>query len=191
MNTTDKIRKLLALSSSSNEHEAALALQKAQELALKAGISISDIGEDNKDVIESKIEEGTFDVSPLRRNLAAVLASHFRVETYISKPISSGSRIVVVGIGDDVQNFIEIFEWTFRIFKTLFLENLKKIKKERNYKFGRADSLLFQNTYFYGFCKGIDDALYHNETRYSLIVTTPSLVKQKMASLNLRSKPQP
>lgn len=48
----DKIRKLLALSTSSNEYEAALAASKAQELLLKYNLEMSQLKQDVGDEIE-------------------------------------------------------------------------------------------------------------------------------------------
>lgn len=46
MNIKDKIKKLLALSSSENEHEASVALQKASELMLSHNVSKDELRDD-------------------------------------------------------------------------------------------------------------------------------------------------
>ena len=45
-NLLEKISKLLALTSSPNEHEAALAAEKAAELLAKHNLSVADLGQD-------------------------------------------------------------------------------------------------------------------------------------------------
>lgn len=51
----DKVRKLLALSTSSNEHEAALAAAKAQELVLKYNLDLSMLGKGRVDEKEETV----------------------------------------------------------------------------------------------------------------------------------------
>lgn len=55
----DKIKKLLALSKSSNEHEASLAMENANKLLMKHNLEMSDIEEiDMNDIIESEVMSG-------------------------------------------------------------------------------------------------------------------------------------
>ena len=55
---TDKIRKLFALSKSSNEHEAALALKNANELLMKYNIDMMDVSATLSDIVESDVMSG-------------------------------------------------------------------------------------------------------------------------------------
>jgi hypothetical protein len=71
----EKVRKLLALSESPNEHEAALAAEKAQDLMLRHGIDMAQIaisqGAGTIGVDDARVE-GRID--PWRRQLAASIA---------------------------------------------------------------------------------------------------------------------
>lgn len=70
----DKIKKLLALASSANEHEAALAAEKAQALLAEHNLTMSDVGDDESGteiMLDSILES---DSRPWRRSLAAATA---------------------------------------------------------------------------------------------------------------------
>lgn len=67
---TDKIRKLLALTESPNENEAALAAERAQELMLKYGIELAQVAAAKDKPIGAAREEFDSKVDPWRRALA-------------------------------------------------------------------------------------------------------------------------
>jgi hypothetical protein len=71
----EKVRKLLALSDSPNEHEAALAAEKAQDLMLRHGIDIAQIaisaGVSTIGIDDARVESK---LDPCRRILAASIA---------------------------------------------------------------------------------------------------------------------
>ena len=58
-NLLEKISKLLALTSSPNEHEAALAAEKAAELLAKHNLSVADLGQDKDEDITKSIVDKT------------------------------------------------------------------------------------------------------------------------------------
>lgn len=55
----ERIKKLLALSESSNENEAAIAAQKAQELLVLHNLELSDLSESDNEIKEVNIEESS------------------------------------------------------------------------------------------------------------------------------------
>lgn len=182
----DKITKLLALATSSNVHEATLALQKAQELALKHNMNISEIAEKKEEVVTGRIEENSKSVSVHRKLMAQVLSKHFRVKVFTStNRFTREQRIVVVGFSEDVQVYQSIFEWTYRVFKSLALQAINERKRMDSSFETRSQSLRFQNTYFQGFLKGIDKAFEDNENKFALIVVAPKEVDQYMKTLRL------
>jgi hypothetical protein len=76
----DKIRKLLALSQSPNENEAARASEKVQELLAEYNLSMSDVAEKDADGVDESIvvEKGAVTASyPWRRPLAQAVASMY------------------------------------------------------------------------------------------------------------------
>lgn len=71
----DRIRKLIALSGSSNEHEAALAAEKAQVLLAEHNLATADIKADDNEDEEFEIEEvAETDSYPWRRQLGAMVS---------------------------------------------------------------------------------------------------------------------
>lgn len=70
----DRVRKLLALAESPNEHEAALAAERAQELMLKYGIELAQVAARKERKIGVDHEEVTGKVDPWRRELAQAVA---------------------------------------------------------------------------------------------------------------------
>lgn len=70
----DKVRKLLALAESPNEHEAALAAERAQDLMLKYGIELAQVAARKERKIGVDKEGVTGRVDPWRRVLAQAVA---------------------------------------------------------------------------------------------------------------------
>lgn len=102
----DRIRKLLNLSESVNEHEAAAAAAKAQSLLAEYNLTISDIPEDGPGCIASTSEAKTrVRLEEWAFILAARAAKAFSCDYYHS----SRGRTVFVGVGADA----EVCAWTF------------------------------------------------------------------------------
>jgi len=98
-----KIRKLLALAKSPNEHEAALALSKAQEFLDKANLSASEVGEGNlPDDINSHelCSKGRF--TYWESFLYRTVAKAFDCRSFLSKEVRKRS-FWVVGYPQDVE----------------------------------------------------------------------------------------
>jgi hypothetical protein len=87
-----RIKKLLKLSQSSNENEALRAALKAQELLVFHNISLSDIDNEDNNVIEHKVE--TFGNIPMWKKalLFAIASSNFCVP--IVKPLGEKRKCV-------------------------------------------------------------------------------------------------
>ncbi len=86
----EKIRKLLALANSSNEHEARLAAEKASELLLRHNLKTQDLGGD-----QSYDAEEFFEGSRLREHtpwVISILKKHFFVEIVSSRTAHLGRR---------------------------------------------------------------------------------------------------
>lgn len=70
----EKVRKLLALSQSSNEHEAALAAEKAQAMLAEYNLSMADVASEEKDEDFIIDADDVTESVPWRRTLAASVA---------------------------------------------------------------------------------------------------------------------
>lgn len=100
----EKIKKLLSLSGSPNEHEAQSALLKAQELLAKYQLSMSDLeiqNETKEEVVEVSVE-ATLSRTPWKGRLAIVIAENFRCYSWLVKGHRS-SYIVFLGNSSDVE----------------------------------------------------------------------------------------
>jgi hypothetical protein len=106
----EKVRKLLALSESPNEHEAALAAEKAQDLMLRHGIDMaqtaisagaSTIGIDDARV-ETKLD-------PWRRQLAASIAKSMGGRVVFTRNYASASVMSFFGPAGSAQSIAALY----------------------------------------------------------------------------------
>ena len=118
----DKIKKLLALSKSPNEHEARAAMLKAQELMAKYGMSVEESVE-TEVTYTSTIAE-TFGNAAFRAPLGSIIAKNFRCEVFLS----AGS-IAFYGHSEDVPICKEVFEYAYRTIKKLGTKRYNEAKK--------------------------------------------------------------
>ena len=88
----DKIKKLLALSQSSNPNEAKTALLKAQDLMLKYNLSV----DYKKEKIEICTESVTVKHTKYYLKMAALISENFRTKTWYSP-----DKIIFMGYRDD------------------------------------------------------------------------------------------
>lgn len=94
----DRIRKLLALASSDNEHEAALAASRAQALLEKHNMEQADIGEVGEpEPIEERVVFEAKGYATWRGRLAANVSTHFGCSCW-----RQGGRQVFVGRRTDI-----------------------------------------------------------------------------------------
>lgn len=172
----NKIKKLLRLSKSDNIGEANNALRLAQRLMAENGIYIKDTEElDKEDKAMSKIiSEKTRGLSAHRRRLATALAKQFRVRILLAGGLSG--RLEVVGLEEDIDVFIEVFEWTYLVFKKLCKKYLDNRKKELGSLWSKSIALRMQNDYFDGYLQGVLLSLEQNCKEHGLMVITPQAV---------------
>lgn len=111
-NIISKVQKLLALSGSSNDHEAQSSLMMAQRLLAKYNLSMEDV-----DCRVEKEREVTsqyaFEVSAYNewvRRFASVVAKNFRCEYAIAK-YSRKMNIVFMGYEEDATIAVQVFEY--------------------------------------------------------------------------------
>ena len=112
-NVADLIRKLLALSQSSNENEAALAMSKAQALLIKYNLDMAEIkakGEEAPDDESMLINEDvTFDqYGTWQRHLVTVLSN--RNFCHSIRTVEDGA-IRILGRKANVRAVVEMYNW--------------------------------------------------------------------------------
>ncbi len=126
----DKIRRLLALSESSNEHEAALAASKAQELILKYAVSQEAIrASGGKSEDEGPIEPEAFGdyrgrIPDWHTSLMTAMEASFMVDTYYT----AGRRLWVVGRPTARAAFIQTHNFLVAQIDQLMDAAWKKVK---------------------------------------------------------------
>ncbi|MDD2583068.1 MAG: DUF2786 domain-containing protein, partial [Desulfuromonadaceae bacterium] len=105
----EKIRKLLALANSSNEHEAALAAGHAQRLLSEHNLAMADIEAARKPDRADKVETSVSKSLPKwMRHLSAGVSSAFDCQA-IHHPATG--RMTFIGVGSDAQ--VAAYTFTF------------------------------------------------------------------------------
>lgn len=186
----EKIKKLLALSKSSNEHEAKAALLKARELMAEHKISMSDTMEVDKRIMEALMKDATYNSrkNPWMSKLAKVIATNNCCSRACYIPRGSRTRtIVFIGFPDDVKICTEIFLYA--------LECIKSKEKElrKNTKTYAEGSQLYRD-YGMGFVKGLEEAYaeQNKEFGWGLVLSVPNevtdYVNQNTSKKSIKSK---
>lgn len=174
-----RIRKLLALSGSPNEHEAALAAAKAQELLSQYNLTLSEIDIKQSGVTSSEVKITTR--TPLWVwELSSGVASSFDCGVY-----KKGDKVVFIGMEKDS----EVASWMFKylyetVFKcaTEYISNLSGDKPlaRKSFSVGMAYRLTAR-------LKERKTTLDQETGQFALVPVKNALVEKEMDKLNLRS----
>lgn len=122
------------------------------------------------------IQEKTNGLSAHRRRLATIMSKHFKVRVLLAGGLSG--RIEVVGNKEDIEVFIEVFEWTYLVFKKLCKKYLDQRRKEFGGAWNRSVALRMQNDYFEGFTSGVVQSLVENVKEHALMIVVPKAVEE-------------
>lgn len=166
----DKIKKLLSLATSSNEHEAQAASAMATELLTKHNLDMQAINfSENEYSEESVFHGGRRKVE--HKFLCSILSDYFNVQV-VTDMTGIGSNIKIVG--DKVNLDVALFTFTFldSAFKRLFNQYRKETgapaKARQSYYYGL----------YTGFCTQMEEAKKKAETERGLmVIQDPGLVK--------------
>jgi hypothetical protein len=140
-----RIQKLLALSGSPNEAEAALAMSKCHELMEKYGIRTIDVDEATKSVdVEMQNLSSIYKTHQVWEvHLANVIATSLDTEFVFSKNSSGISTLFFIGTPTDMMFVIDLFKRLRRIIskqaKEYTIGERKKKTLEYSYKMGFID----------------------------------------------------
>lgn len=174
----EKIKKLLALAESPNEHEAKAALLKARQLMAEHKLTEAEL----KDVEKKEVKEVWTDITcGKRRNPWAVHLSATIGENYCCKGCRrhrAGEQtqyIGFIGLEDDVEVCVAIFKYAV----DCILAEIKHIKKDNDcYNSNYVKRLC--DSYGYGFVVGIAEAFEEqqreNEEGWGLVLVMPQEV---------------
>lgn len=185
----DKLEKLLRLAGSSNENEAYVAAQKAQELFVKYNISRNDVDRlhhDTRRVVQKSTGIScTAMTDPWVINLACVIADNHKCKAFRYQ--APRARLMTIGfIG-----FEEDFEFCFRIFKYAYncvTERCKELRARYKSAYTAGQLREAANAYGAGFVSGLR-AVYRKQQEehqeWGLVLVTPTEVNdifQKMSN---------
>jgi hypothetical protein len=131
-----KVRKLLELSNSSNENEAALAATKARELLSRYNLSMADLSTDD---IKSSIAvtEAAVGVGRVVRNWVKGLLVHvscgFDCEHIIRRRHGSNPFLTFIGTAADAEIAVYTFRFLYRELTRLVERALPKLQRENRF----------------------------------------------------------
>lgn len=183
-----KIKKLLALANSSNEHEAALAAGHAQRLLSEHNLAMADIDASHKPEKADKVETIVPKALPKwLRHLCAGVSTAFDCQT-VHYPATG--KMVFIGVGADVEIASYTFAYLNRVVRKLCTSYMRHHVDDRIT--GRNRELMKQS-YYLGAASTISTRLREQKvqtpiTSTALVPVKEGLIKQAMSELgNLRT----
>lgn len=159
----DKIKKLLALANSSNEHEAKVASARAQELLVKYNLTMQDVDNVSHKYTEEMVETGRKRAATEWKYIQSLLREFFFIEiVHTKKPIYTGD-IAQDMFGPQGYKFcyvmfgqphnIEVAKYVRDFLTHAFKNSFKAYRKEHNAPAGSRQS------YYYGLYQGLHEQL--------------------------------
>jgi hypothetical protein len=160
-----KVQKLMALSTSSNEHEAREAMIKSQQLLLKHNLEAQSIDDDEKVFLKRIMKQ--------KRESAKMRAIGKILETFfVSIVFSRGKEFTYLEILGDPVN-VEIAEYVAAVLERE-LENLWDQAKRQAHLKGQSA----KNSFFLGIAKGYCNKIQALKREYNTEVTSALIVLQ-------------
>lgn len=159
-NYKEKIKKLLALSESSNEHEAKAALLKAKQLMVEHKIAESDLT-DGESVVKKIKSDVTYSArrDPWIPLLADTLARNYLCQfVRFSRKGMQTKGVGFWGLEDDAEICTKVFEYAVDCIRS----ECKKIKKENANSTAQTRNCLCGG-YAFGFILGLEEAFKEQE----------------------------
>ncbi len=175
----EKIRKLLALAESPNEHEAKAALLKARQLMAEHKLSEKDC----KDAGRLEVRDVQTGITCSKRrefwvvSLSAVIGENYCCKTY-SKRFKNEQTLYIgfIGLEDDVEVCTAVFKYAVDCVRS----EIERIKKTSGYSGIPLKSLC--DGYGCGFVKGLTLAFAkqqkENEEEWGLVLVMPEEVEE-------------
>lgn len=188
-----KIKKLMALATSSNEHEAKSATEKAQALLVRHNLTIQSLGQANHIYEEGSAGEKMSKVTREASFIMHILTQHFFVRCYFdthSDGYHKGSfrskykrQTRIVGTQSNVEIAKYVYEYLYFTYNDLW----------KQYKKATGCSASAKNSYFAGLTEGIKETLKASEQKVcnemGLTIVPDAGIKRYMdENLKLRSR---
>lgn len=174
----ERVRKLLALSNSSNEHEAALAAAHAQRLLAEHNLAMSELEVQQQGAGESELHLART-VTKWISSLFATVASAFDCMPVVTTE-TSHSRLRFIGVGEDPEVAactLEFLISELRRLASVYLAGLDQIQD----KMTTSHRQKVRNSYLLGGAFGVAEAL--RRQKASTPTTSTALVPVKDAMI--------
>lgn len=157
--TLELIRRLLALGQSSNVHEAAAAMKKAQELLFKYNLEIQDIpGEQRDDYAENRYTVGEGRVTSWARELLFPIATYNFCRAFYEHSIDSRGRlhrVPYMTIVGEPHN-IEIVKYVHGFCR----DEIIRLSEREWLTQGRGNKATWKKDFCFGAVQGVRNQLY-------------------------------
>lgn len=166
-----KIKKLLALSDSNNQHEAESAMLKAQELLAKHNISLADIKDSSPRTVVEDVTDFTFTKAKWKALLANIIAKNFKCMCFIKTRRTN--NIVFLGTSEDVAVCKVMFEYAVDAIK------IETKKMAYTYRKSGYSTNGLESDYALGFARGLNNKFEEQKTahqEWGLVLTVPQEV---------------
>lgn len=179
----DKIRKLLALANSSNEHEAALAASHAQRLLSAHNLAMADIESEQKPQSADKVEATVSKTLPKWvRHLSAGVCTAFDCQG-IHHPATG--KLTFIGVGADVQIAAYTFSYLDKTVRRLCSNYMKH---HANENIPNRHRELMRQSYYLGAVSTINLTLREQKvqtpiTPGALVPIKEGLIKKAMSDI--------
>lgn len=186
MNIKDKIKKLLALSTSSNENEAKAALLKAKKLMMENKLTEDDINKKETELVHihmPNIKWTTDSGNVWMVDLCDVIAGNYLCTVaWCTPPSSRTHSLYLTGLKDDAEICSKIIEFAVNVVN----ENIKK--QVRRYKY--TDSKTVRHSYARGFTCGLKaafDEQREDHAEWGLVEVKSEKIREYERSLGSKS----
>lgn len=186
-NYKEKIKKLLALAESPNEHEAKAALLKAKRLMAEYKIAEIDL----VDVEKKKVKTIETEYVYTKRGeywigiLSVIIAENYCCRSARSRVRGSQTgRIIFVGLEDDVDLCAMVFAYAVDSARELAKAYIRNISKQYVYGLSAGEKKEKMNSYALGFTKGVEEAFRiqadtPDESQWGLVMVVPKEVNEE------------
>lgn len=148
-----KIRALLALSKSANENESALAMQRAQQMAIQYGIDLASIPATAEKVEEEAVVRQDLSVgnkiNPTQRLITYLLQAFYNVRVITTGGRYGGRQVVLIGTTSDVEMAKFVNGYLAETFQRLWTEYYRTKQCHKSVR----------NSYIYGLYQGLRNKL--------------------------------
>jgi len=164
-NLLEKIRKLLALSESSNENEALLAAAKAKEMLERYNLSLADI--ESCEILEKNYDTGSSRMPGWLLQLSASVARGFNCEIYYKRTVCGKSKLTasICFVGTDIDTEIAeyVFEYLRKTVESVTAKKMKELKMPKFAKLLRINKASYlrrmRNSYRIGLVAALDEKI--------------------------------